>query len=110
MNDDLRTRYNAINAKAEKLAERVQASVTSPAAAFGISVLLTEVLGLARDAIERLEGTKTIPEVCIDAVKWSQRPLDCHGVEFGGRGKMDVRGCEIKGGEVDIREFTCRRA
>lgn len=63
MNDDLRTRYDAINVKAEKLAEHVQTGVTSPAAAFGVSVLLTEALGLARDAMERLEGTKTIPEV-----------------------------------------------
>ena len=52
---DLRERYNAINAKAERLSEHVQAGVNSPAATFGISALLVEAMGLARDAIERLE-------------------------------------------------------
>jgi hypothetical protein len=111
MADDLRTRYNAINAKAEKLAEHVQAGVTSPAAAFGVSVLLTEALGLARDAVERLEGTKAIPEVRIDAIKWQQKPLASYSIEYGGRGKHTVEGeMPIPAGPIDIREFTCRRA
>ena len=55
MNDDLRTRYDTINAKAERLSEHVQAGVTSPAMAFGVSALLVEAMGLARDAVERLE-------------------------------------------------------
>jgi hypothetical protein len=52
----LRNRYDGINAKAEKLAEHIQAGVASPAAAFGVSALLIECLGLARDAIDRLEA------------------------------------------------------
>ena len=112
MNDDLRTRYDAINAKAEKLAEHVQAGVTSPAAAFGVSVLLTEVLGLARDAIERLEGntTKIVPFACVNTVKWSQKPLAGYSIEYGGRAQHTVEDeIPIPAGPIDIREFTCRR-
>ena len=83
MTADLRARYDAINAKAEKLAEHVQTGVTSPAMAFGVSALLVEAMGLARDAVERLEA--------------------------GEKGKIEIRECEIEGGRVDIREFTCRR-
>ena len=68
---------------------------------------------LAEEAIEQLEQRITIsaPPVCVDSVKWSQRPLDCQGIEIGGRGKMDISECEfpIPTGPVDIREFTCRR-
>jgi len=39
----------------ERLSEHVQAGVNSPAATFGISALLVEAMGLALDAIERLE-------------------------------------------------------
>jgi hypothetical protein len=84
MTDDLRTRYDAINAKAEKLTEHVQTGVTSPAMAFGVSALLVEAMGLARDAMERLEA--------------------------GEKGESEIRECEIEGRGIDIREFTCRQA
>jgi hypothetical protein len=67
-------------------------------------------MGLARDAIERLEGTKAIPEVCVDAIKWQQKPLDSYSIEYGGRGKHTVEDeIPIPAGPIDIREFTCRR-
>jgi hypothetical protein len=40
-------------------------------------------MGLARDAIDRLEA--------------------------GEKGEIEILECEIRGGSVDIREFTCRR-
>jgi hypothetical protein len=73
MAGDLRQRYDAINAKADKLAQCVEAGVAGPSVAFGCSTLLVEAMGLARDAINRLEGTAAVPEVCIDAIKWQQQ-------------------------------------
>jgi hypothetical protein len=68
---------------------------------------------IAWEAIERLENRITIsaPPVCVDAVKWEQKPLDCQGILYGGPGKIDVVDCDIPipSGPIDIREFTCRR-
>jgi hypothetical protein len=58
----------------------------------------------------RATAPRYSPEVCIDAVKWQQKPLDCQGIEMGGKGKIEIDECEIAGGDGDIREFTCRRA
>jgi len=114
MVDNLRQRYDALNAKAEKLSEHVQARIASPAAAFGVSALLVEVLELARDAIERLEkntAMAVVPFAVVHAAKHSQKPLECQGMTLGEVGKIDTQECKIPipAGPIDIREFTCRR-
>ncbi len=77
---------------------------------------------IALEAIERLEraeliaedlrltGTAVVEVTRIPVVGVFSNVLGCGGVELGGRGKIEIRECEIKGGSVDIREFTCRRA
>ena len=69
----------------------VEQAVVSPAAILGILI--------------------TAPPVCVDSVKWSQKPLDCQGMRLGEVGKIDIEECDIPipSGPVDIREFTCRR-
>jgi hypothetical protein len=112
MADDLRQRYDTINAKADKLAQCVESGVAGPSVAFGCSTLLIEAMGLARDAIERLQQRITIsaPPVCVDSVKWSQKPLPSYSIEYGGKGKHTVEDeIPIPVGPIDIREFTCRR-
>jgi hypothetical protein len=46
-----------------------------------------------------------------DAVKWSQKPLDCRGITVSGPGKIDIQESEIPipTGPIDIREFTVRK-
>jgi hypothetical protein len=77
--DDLRKRL-------ETLIERTRASKVS-------SCLEREYAELAREAIERLEAAQ----------------MDSQDILYGGSEEIDVRECEIAGGSVDIREFTCRR-
>ena len=67
---------------------------------------------LAEEAIEQLEQRITIsaPPVCVNTVKWSQKPLASYSIEYGGRGKHTVEDeIPIPAGPIDIREFTCRR-
>jgi hypothetical protein len=61
---------------------------------------------IAWEAVERLEARSTNFDVCVDAVKWQQKPLDCQGIEIEGKGKIEIRECEIEGGGVDIRGFS----
>jgi predicted GNAT family acetyltransferase len=65
---------------------------------------------IAWEAVERLEAMKyKAPPVCVDAVKWQQKPLDCQGVKLGEVGKIDIQECEIEpAGSVDIREYFAR--
>ena len=58
---------------------------------------------LAVDALELLEQEKTRAAVAgydasFDAVRWEQKPLDCEGVEVGGKGKADIRRCFTRKG------------
>ena len=76
MNDDLKRRWEDLNREA-----------------YGQSTpLLEKVFDLARDLMARLEIAES-----------RKKPLDCYGIEYGGRGKHTVEECEI-------REFTCRKA
>ncbi|HET8669617.1 MAG TPA: hypothetical protein VFM05_03035, partial [Candidatus Saccharimonadales bacterium] len=85
MNADLRTRYDAINAKADKLAQCVEAGGAGPSAAFGCSALLVEAMGRLENPI-----TLSAPPVCVSAVEWSRKPLASYSIEYGGRGKHTV--------------------
>jgi hypothetical protein len=64
---------------------------------------------IAWEAVERLEARSTNFDVCVDAVKWQQKPLV--SIEYGGRGKDTVKG-DIEGPctGIDIREYFARGA
>jgi hypothetical protein len=116
MEDDLRKRYDVLNAKIAKLIENSDAGATVPIIVKALSAnvkLRTEAMDIAREAIERLEKRITIsaPPVYVSAVEWMQKPLDCQGIQLGSTGKIDIHECEvlIPTEPIDIREFTCRR-
>jgi hypothetical protein len=82
MNDDLRTRYDAINAAIKEQREQSECGATVPIIVKSLSALskrLDEAMGLARDAMERLEAGE----------------------------KIEIRECEIE--DVDIRGFFARK-
>jgi hypothetical protein len=86
MVDNLRQRYDALTANIKEQREQSECGATPQLIAKALSwssKTLDEAMGLARDAIDRLEA--------------------------GEKGEIEIRECEIKGGKVDIREFTCRR-
>jgi hypothetical protein len=113
---DLRQRYNAINANIKEQREQSECGATVPIITKALSwssKTLNEAMELARDAIERLEQriTITAPPVCVDSVKWQQKPLASYSIEYGGRGQHTVEDeIPIPAQPIDIREFTCRRA
>jgi hypothetical protein len=117
MGDDLRKRYDAITANIKEQREKSECGATVPIIVKALSwssKTLNEAVELAQEAIERLEKRTTIisaPPVCVSAVEWMQKPLDCQGIQLGSTGKIDIHECEvpIPTGPIDIREFTCRR-
>jgi hypothetical protein len=69
------------------------------------------IYNAVKEIVELLHEKQAGPgfDVCIDAVKWQQKPLDCQGIMVEGMGKLDIQECDIPSGPIDIREFTCRR-
>ena len=113
MNDDLRARYDAINAHIKEQREQSECGATPQLIAKALSWssrTLDEAMGIARDAIERLEDSARDLgfDACVDAVEWSQKPLDCQGILYGGIGKIDIQECEIES-DGDIRGFFARK-
>jgi hypothetical protein len=87
MSANLKERYDTLAAAIKERREDVECAATIGQlvkALSSSSKLLDEAMGLARDIMERLE--------------------------VGEKGEIEIRECEIKGGKVDIREFTCRRS